>query len=140
MLIPFYCAGNNIIVTAVIIATNTVFFTVNLEELDMLPVDKQWYSLGLALGVSIQELESIKKSEGSLKSRKSKMFRVWIQNDSAPTMDKLHSALEETDETDYASSGYASRRSSTSSTYSENGGLCKNMTVLFTNCGILTNV
>ena len=105
----------------------------------MLPVDKQWYSLGLALGVSVQELESIKKSERSLKNRKSKMFRVWIQNDSAPTLDKLHRALEEIDETDDASSGYESRRSSISSTYSEtyseNGGLCKNMTVLFMNCG-----
>ena len=89
----------------------------------MLPVDKQWDSLGQALGVSLKELESIQESERTLKSRKSKMFRVWLQNDPAPTLDKLDSALERINETDYPSPGRRSRQSSTSAIYGENGSL-----------------
>ena len=100
----------------------------DIEELNSLPVDEQWFSLGQALGVSVQELENIQESEASLGSRKSKMFELWIQSDPAASYEKLATALEEINKTelandirsfdaDFGSSGYGSLQSSTSSVF-----------------------
>ena len=100
--------------------------SLDIGELEMLKVDEQWYSLGQALGVSVQELERIHESESSLGNRKLEMFRMWIQNDPAASLKKLATALEEINKTelaedirsvdaDVASSGYESLQSSTSS-------------------------
>ena len=99
-----------------------MLFTVTIQEMEKLPVDEQWYSLGQALGVSAQELDRIQESEESLMSRKLEMFRVWIQNDTAPTWDKLDSALEEINEPELPS---LSRQNSASTIYSENEGMFK---------------
>ena len=37
-------------------------FSLKFGELRTLPVDEQWYSLGEALGMNIEELESIQKT------------------------------------------------------------------------------
>ena len=100
----------------------------DIEELNPLPVDEQWFSLGQALGVSVQELENIQESEASLGSRKSKMFELWIQSDPAASYEKLATALEKINKTelandirsfdaDFGSSGYGSLQSSTSSVF-----------------------
>ena len=101
---------------------------IDIEELDKLPVDEQWYGLGQALGVSVQELENIQKSEASLVSRKSKMFRLWVKNNPEASREKLATSLDEINETelandiwsdgaDFASSGYGSLQSSTLSVF-----------------------
>ena len=101
---------------------------IDIEELDKLPVDEQWYRLGQALGVSVQELENIQKSEASLVSRKSKMFRLWVKNNPEASREKVAISLEEMNETelandiqsggaDFASSGYGSLQSSTLSVF-----------------------
>ena len=91
----------------------------DIEELNSLPVDEQWFSLGQALGVSVQELENIQEREASLGSRKSKMFELWIQSDPAASYEKRAIALEKirSFDADFGSSGYGSLQSSTSSVF-----------------------
>ena len=104
-------------------------FPLRLGELRTIPVDEEWYSLGQALGISIQELENIQKTEAKSFKRKTQMFRLWMQNDQAASWEKLAIALEEINKTELASelrshhcndellvsSGYGSVESSISS-------------------------
>ena len=52
-----------------------------LGELCTIPVDEEWYSLRQVLGMSVQELESIQKTEANAFKCKAQMFRLWLQND-----------------------------------------------------------
>lgn len=106
-------------------------FPLRLGELRTIPVDEEWYSLGQALGISIQELENIQKTEAKSFKCKTQMFRLWMQNDQAASWEKLATALEEVNKTELAnelrshhcndelpdmvSSGYGSVESSISS-------------------------
>ena len=99
-----------------------------LGELRTIPVDEEWYSLGQALGISVQELESIQKTEANAFKCKAQMFRQWLQNDPVASWEKLAIALEEINKTklaselrshhcndaDIVSSGYGSVESSIS--------------------------
>ena len=100
-----------------------------LGELRTIPVDKEWYSLGQALGISVQELENIQKTEANAFKCKAQMFRLWLQNDPVASWEKLVTALEDINKTELASelrsnhcidadivsSGYGSVESSISS-------------------------
>ena len=74
-----------------------------LGELRTIPVDKEWYSLGQALGISVQELENIQKTEANAFKCKVQMFRQWLQNDPVASWEKLATALEDINRTDLAS-------------------------------------
>ena len=73
-----------------------------LGELHTIPVDEEWYSLGQALGISVQELENIQKTEANVFKCKAQMFRQWLQNDPVASWEKLATALEDINKTDLA--------------------------------------
>ena len=134
---PHPCYSFHCLCSQVFTITNVFYFTARFEglfslkfgELRTLPVDEQWYSLGKALGMAIQELESIKKIEANAFKCKAQMFRLWLQNDPVASLEKLATALEEINKTELAndvrshhfndvdmvSSGYGSVESSISS-------------------------
>ena len=99
-------------------------------ELRTLAVDEQWYSLGQALGMNTEELESIQKTEANVFKCKAQMFRLWLQSDPVVSWEKLAIALEDINKADLASevrshhcadivsSGYVSLESSISSVLS----------------------
>ena len=74
-----------------------------LGELRTIPVDEEWYSLGQALGISVQELENIQKTEPNAFKCKAQMFRLWLQNDPVASWEKLATALQDINKTDLAS-------------------------------------
>ena len=95
----------------------------SLGELRTLPVDEQWYSLGQALGMDTEELESIQKTEANVFKCKAQMFRLWLQSDPVVSWEKLATALEDINIqshhcADIVSSGYVSVESSISSVLS----------------------
>ena len=73
-----------------------------LGELRTIPVDEEWYSLGQALGISVQELENIQKTEANVFKCKAQMFRLWLQNDQEASWEKLAIALEDINKTGLA--------------------------------------
>ena len=93
-------------------------------------MDEQWYSLGQALGMNTEELESIQKTEANVFKCKAQMFRLWLQSDPVASWEKLATALEDINKTELAnyvqshhcadivSSGYVSVESSISSALS----------------------
>ena len=99
-----------------------------LGELRIIQVEKGWYSLGQALGISVQEIENIQKTEANAFKCKAQMFRLWLQNDPVASWEKLAIALEDINKTELAnelrshhcndaeivSSGYGSVESSIS--------------------------
>ena len=90
-------------------------------------MDEQWYSLGQALGMDTEELDSIQKTEANAFKCKAQMFRLWLQKNQAASWEKVVTALENINKTEVAnelqshhctdtvSSGYASVESSISS-------------------------
>ena len=73
-----------------------------LGELRTIPVDEEWYSLGQALGISVQELENIQKTEANAFKCKAQMFRLWLQNGPVASWEKLVTALEDINKTELA--------------------------------------
>ena len=74
-----------------------------LGELCTIPVDEEWYSLRQVLGMSVQELESIQKTEANAFKCKAQMFRLWLQNDPVAQWEKLATALEGINKAELAS-------------------------------------
>ena len=74
-----------------------------LRELCELPVANCWYGLGVQLGIPDHELDVIEQNyPRDAKMCQSKMFSVWLRNESAPTYVKMVKALVAVDKTSLA--------------------------------------
>ena len=73
-----------------------------LRELCELPANC-WYGLGVQLGIPDHELDVIEQNyPRDAKMCQSKMFGVWLRNESAPTYEKMVKALVAVDRTSLA--------------------------------------
>ena len=74
-----------------------------LRELSKLPVANCWYRLGVQLGIPDNELDVIEQNyPRDTRMCQSKMFGVWLRNESAPTYVKMVKALVAVDKTSLA--------------------------------------
>ena len=74
-----------------------------LRELCELPVANCWYRLGVQLGIPDDELDVIEQNyPRDAKMCQSKMFGVWLRNETAPTYEKMVKALVAVDKTSLA--------------------------------------
>lgn len=74
-----------------------------LRELCELPVANCWYGLGVQLGIPDHELDVIEQNyPRDAKMCQSKMFGIWLRNESAPTYEKMAKALVAADKTSLA--------------------------------------
>ena len=63
-------------------------------ELQTLPIDENWYSLGLNLGISSQELDKIQQRGPSNPFKyKVEMFRIWLHGRREIPWERLINAL-----------------------------------------------
>ena len=74
-----------------------------LRELCELPVATCWYGLGVQLGIPDNELDVIQQNyPRDTRMCQSKMFSVWLRNESAPTYEEMVKALVAVDKTSLA--------------------------------------
>ena len=71
-------------------------------ELRTLPVEKNWYKLGLSLGLSAQQLDTIEQKQPNPFKRKVEMLKSWFEKDKTASWETVVDALYMINETGLA--------------------------------------